>query len=137
VTISFHALWMLCALGAVVHAVLMAAAVWLARWRPAFVPDVLRDEALLAVSVLGASVAGFDVTMWLNSGTVLDAPEARRRSLPALLRTLAADVEQARQEHRSTPEGGSISCSKAKSAFATASTPHACWSRSGGRTPAR
>ena len=43
---------------------------------------------------------GFDVTMWLKSGTVLDAPEARRRALPALLRTLVADVENARQEHR-------------------------------------
>src|SRR5262245_41209364 len=28
---------------------------------------------------------GFDVTAWLKGGTVLDAPESRRRALPALL----------------------------------------------------
>jgi biopolymer transport protein ExbB/TolQ len=43
---------------------------------------------------------GFDVTSWLKSGAVLDAPDARRRALPSLLRTLIADVEVARQEHR-------------------------------------
>ena len=43
---------------------------------------------------------GFDVTTWLKTGTVLDAPDARRRALPSLLRALIADVEQARQEHR-------------------------------------
>lgn len=43
---------------------------------------------------------GFDVTHWLKSGSVLDASESRRRALPALLRILVADVEQAREEHR-------------------------------------
>jgi biopolymer transport protein ExbB/TolQ len=43
---------------------------------------------------------GFDVTTWLKSGSALDAPEPRRRALPALLRSLLTDVEQARTEHR-------------------------------------
>jgi biopolymer transport protein ExbB/TolQ len=43
---------------------------------------------------------GFDVTTWLKRGPVLDAPDSRRRALPSLLRTMIADVEQARQEHR-------------------------------------
>ena len=43
---------------------------------------------------------GFDITTWLKSGPVLDASDARRRALPSLLRTLIAQVEQARQEHR-------------------------------------
>ena len=33
---------------------------------------------------------GFDVTTWLKSGSVLDAPAPRRQALPALLRTLVA-----------------------------------------------
>jgi hypothetical protein len=37
--------------------VLMATTVWLARLRPAFAPDVLRDEALLAVCLFGLIVA--------------------------------------------------------------------------------
>jgi biopolymer transport protein ExbB/TolQ len=43
---------------------------------------------------------GFDITTWLKSGPVLDASDARRRTLPSLLRRLIADVEQAREEHR-------------------------------------
>ena len=43
---------------------------------------------------------GFDVTLWLKRGTVLDAPEPRRQALPSLLRALVADVEEARKEHR-------------------------------------
>jgi hypothetical protein len=37
--------------------VLMATTVWLARLRPAFAPDALRDEALLAACLLGLVVA--------------------------------------------------------------------------------
>lgn len=37
--------------------VLIAAVVWLTRLRPSFAPDALRDEALLAVSLLGLVVA--------------------------------------------------------------------------------
>jgi hypothetical protein len=38
-------------------ALLAATAVWLTRARPSFAPDVLRDEALLAVCLLGLVVA--------------------------------------------------------------------------------
>ena len=41
---------------------------------------------------------GFDVTAWLKSGTTLDAPEARRRLLPASLRALLGDVERTRAD---------------------------------------
>ena len=38
-------------------AVLVATVVWLTRVRPAFAPDVLRDEALLAICLLGLVVS--------------------------------------------------------------------------------
>jgi biopolymer transport protein ExbB/TolQ len=42
--------------------------------------------------------AGFDIDAWLQAGTVLDAPEARRRKLPTALRRMLLDVETARHE---------------------------------------
>jgi biopolymer transport protein ExbB/TolQ len=43
---------------------------------------------------------GFDVTTWLKGGAALDAPDARRRVLPVMLRNMLTDVEQARVERR-------------------------------------
>ena len=70
---------------------------------------------------------GFDVTSWLKSGAVLDAPDSRRRALPSLLRRLIADVEVARQEHRIDAGGLEHLVLRAKSDCATASTRRACW----------
>ena len=41
---------------------------------------------------------GFDIKRWLQSGTVLDASDARLAELPALLRRLAADVQDGRRD---------------------------------------
>jgi biopolymer transport protein ExbB/TolQ len=55
-------------------------------------------------SVLVDSIArrrerqGFDIKRWLQSGSVLHAPDARRRLLPSALRRLLIDVEQRRHD---------------------------------------
>lgn len=41
----------------------------------------------------------FDITAWLRSGPVMDAPAARRSLLPAGLRQMLGDVEAARSQH--------------------------------------
>lgn len=48
---------------------------------------------------------GFDLNVWLRTGPVLGADEARRRRLPAVLRGLLVDVEQ-RRISGSLGEGG-------------------------------
>lgn len=48
---------------------------------------------------------GFDIRAWLRTGTVLDAPDARVRALPAALRQLLARIHQARADG-ALAEGG-------------------------------
>jgi biopolymer transport protein ExbB/TolQ len=48
---------------------------------------------------------GFDVTAWLKAGSVLDSVSTRRERLPASLRQLLGDVEQARAA-RTLADGG-------------------------------
>jgi hypothetical protein len=71
--------------------VLMATAVWFTRQRPAFAPDVLRDEALLAVSVLGLVVAVVPgvIDGWQAAATLTIEPALPGPSTPIPAWTLA------------------------------------------------
>jgi hypothetical protein len=50
---------------------------WLARTRPAFAPELLRDEGLLAISVLGLGVAVMPAILdgWQAAGSLSVTPE--------------------------------------------------------------
>jgi hypothetical protein len=72
--------------------VLIATVVWLTRMRPAFAPDALRDEALLAVSLLGLVVAVMPGVMdgWQAAAnlTIEPATQVETTPIPAWTLTL-------------------------------------------------
>lgn len=71
--------------------VLMATTVWLARLRPAFAPDALRDEALLAVCLLGLVVGVVPgvIDGWQAAANLTIEPAAPGPSTPIPTWTLA------------------------------------------------
>jgi hypothetical protein len=68
----------------VVCVLMLAITVWLARARAAFAPDVLRDEALLAVCLLGLAVAIMPgvIDGWQAAANLTVAPAAPVPSTP-------------------------------------------------------
>jgi hypothetical protein len=57
--------------------ILLLVPMWLARTRPVFAPDVLREEGLLAVAVLGLGVASMPAILdgWQAAGNLSVTPE--------------------------------------------------------------
>jgi hypothetical protein len=71
-------------------AVLVATVVWLTRVRPAFAPDVLRDEALLAVCLLGLVVSMMPgvIDGWQAAGNLTIEPATTGPATPIPVWTL-------------------------------------------------
>jgi hypothetical protein len=72
-------------------ALLAASTVWLTRARPVFAPDVLRDEALLAVCLVGLVVAIVPgvIDGWQAAATLTIEPAAPAPTTPVPAWTLA------------------------------------------------
>jgi hypothetical protein len=74
-----------------VVALLALVTMWLSRVHPAFAPDVLRDEALLALCVLGLVVATVPgvIDGWQAAATLTISPATPVPAMPVPLWTLA------------------------------------------------